>query len=635
MKLPAAYKGSEPYIFVSYSHVDREEVLKDIIWMVGLGYRVWYDEGIEFGQDFPTELAIAIKNCSQFIIYISPNSVISKYVNREFDYANFLGFKVFPVYLEHTELPERLEFLMSTTHRLYRFRYPWQDFCEYYEKGIYEQCRYIPDATKEKPKSSESGKPLKSAKTLDSSLPESTEQACKTEPDESAYRILQFFDEHSHSAKLTEYIRGSRISRYEVQFEKATKLESIKKLAKDLARALDVPSVLIDGSMERNNSVFIEAPNKIEFFTPVQTILKTAEFRDAPSLLTVALGNDISGKHYLVDLSKLPHVLIAGVTGSGKTALIESMIVSLLYKTTPDELKLLLIDLKNTELSRFDGLPNLLFPVVHGLRHAGNSLTWLTEEMVRRYLLFHDFNVRGLDGYLALQSAGKEVLPRIVVFIDEFSDLMLERADKTEEAIMRIAQMGKAVGIHLILATQRPSISVITGIIKANIPTRIAFMVNTVVDSRIILDQSGAENLLGKGDLLYFPISASRPVRLQGCSASERDIDEARRFVLSRFGEEPVVYTLPDEITNAPQPKPEDAHDPKLIEAARIAALQGNITITDVQRNLHIGYAHASRLIDMLETLGIISPLESSKPRELLVTPGQIEHLLEMHDAGQ
>lgn len=422
-------------------------------------------------------------------------------------------------------------------------------------------------------------------------------------------------------AKVMQVSRGPAITRYEIQPPAGVKVSRIVSLADDIALSMAAPDVRIEAPIPGKAAVGIEVPNKEISTVHIRDLLETQEFRQAKSKLTVVLGKDIAGNPIVADLAKMPHLLIAGATGSGKSVCLNTLIASILFKATPDEVKFLMIDPKMVELATYNGIPHLVSPVVTDPRKAATSLRWAAREMERRYSLFASVGVRDITRYNNLirtkNQEGAQPLPFMVVIIDELADLMIVAPADVEDAICRLAQMARAAGIHLVVATQRPSVDVITGLIKANIPSRISFAVSSQIDSRTILDMAGAEKLLGKGDMLFFPVGAPKPVRVQGAYLSDREVDDLVRYLKKQA--EPVYD---DKILVEPpaeEPKPE-IEDELLPQAVLILIESGHASISMLQRRLHIGYARAARLIDIMEKRGIVGGYEGSKPRAILMT---------------
>jgi S-DNA-T family DNA segregation ATPase FtsK/SpoIIIE len=388
------------------------------------------------------------------------------------------------------------------------------------------------------------------------------------------------------------------------------------------------PDVRIEAPIPGKAAVGIEVPNKEISMVHIRDLLETQEFGQSKSKLTVAFGKDIAGNPILSDLAKMPHLLIAGATGSGKSVCLNTLIASILFKATPDEVKFLMIDPKMVELATYNGIPHLAAPVVTDSRKAATSLRWAAREMERRYSLFAATGVRDITRYnniIKTKGPGEfQPLPFMVVIIDELADLMIVAPADVEDAICRLAQMARAAGIHLVVATQRPSVDVITGLIKANIPSRVSFAVSSQIDSRTILDMGGAEKLLGKGDMLFFPVGASKPVRVQGAFLSDREVDDLVHYLKKQaepvYDDKILVETAPEE------PTPE-VEDELLAQAVLILIERGHASISMLQRRLHIGYARAARLIDIMEKRGIVGGYEGSKTRAILMSLEQYQQV--------
>ncbi|HHY19561.1 MAG TPA: DNA translocase FtsK [Firmicutes bacterium] len=427
-------------------------------------------------------------------------------------------------------------------------------------------------------------------------------------------------------ATITGYVCGPTLTRYELMPGSGVKVKQIENLADDLALALAAPSVRIEAPIPGKRAVGIEVPNETPGTVYLKEVLNTPSFIQGASPLLLGVGKDISGQSVVADLKKLIHLLIAGSTGSGKSVCINSMLVSLLIKATPEELRLLLIDPKRVELALYEGIPHLLTPVVTDPKEAAKALRWAVMEMEERYLAFEEAKVRDLTGYNEkAKKEGKEILPCIVIVIDELADLMMVASAEVEEAICRLAQKARAAGMHLIVATQRPSTDVVTGLIKANIPSRIAFAVSSGTDSSIILDMRGAEKLLGKGDMLFYPIGLAKPVRLQGAFVSDSEVNAIVDFWKNQGDPDYVDIKVEEET----QRLAFEAKDELLPQAARLIVENQRASASFLQRHLRIGYTRAARLIDIMETLGIVGPHQGSKPRDLLVDESELEEILQ------
>lgn len=431
--------------------------------------------------------------------------------------------------------------------------------------------------------------------------------------------------------KVAQVSLGPSVARFELQPAPGVKVSKIVSLADDIALSMAASDVRIEAPIPGKAAVGIEVPNKEISIVHFREVLETPEFHDAPSKLTVALGKDIAGQTILADLEKMPHLLIAGATGSGKSVCMNALICSLLFKSTPSELKFLMIDPKMVELTTYNGIPHLIAPVVTEPKKAATALRWIVNEMEHRYELFSKSAVRDIVRYNLLKAKEdpqrqEPALPHIVVLIDELADLMMIAPAEVEDAICRLAQMARAAGIHLVVATQRPSVDVITGIIKANIPSRIAFAVSSQIDSRTILDMGGAEKLLGRGDMLFFPVGASKPIRLQGVYVSDKEVEDIVIFLKNQAKPEYLTGIGETEIELAP--KKEEEADELLPEALRLTIESGQASISMLQRRLHIGYTRAARLMDLMEQKGLVGGYEGSKPRAVLAKWEDYQKLL-------
>ena len=426
-------------------------------------------------------------------------------------------------------------------------------------------------------------------------------------------------------ARVVSISRGPVITRYEVQPPPGIKVSRIVGLADDIALALAAAGVRVEAPVPGKSVVGIEVPNRETSPVFLREILESEEFANSPSRLTIALGKDIAGKPLVADLTKILHLLIAGATGSGKSVCLNSIIASLLFKARPDEVKLMMIDPKRVELSVYDGIPHLIAPVVTDPRQAAGALRWAVKEMERRYRLLSETGARNLDAYnrSPKKPEGAEpFLPYLVVIIDELADLMLVAAADVEDSICRLAQMARAAGIYLIIATQRPSVDVITGLIKANVPSRIAFAVSSQVDSRTILDMAGAERLLGKGDMLFYPIGAPKPIRAQGAWISDQEVEALAEAWRSQGEPQYIEAVLATPATGAGAE--EEMEDELFEDAVRLVREAGQASVSMLQRRFRIGYSRAARLIDMMEMRGIVGPYQGSKPREVIGADGGV-----------
>lgn len=468
--------------------------------------------------------------------------------------------------------------------------------------------------------------------------------ALSAELDHTAEHLVETLKSFGVETRIVDISRGPTVTRYELQPCIGVKVSKIKNLTDDIALSLASAGVRIEAPIPNKAAVGIEVPNKTGSIVSVREILESPAFINAKSKLTVALGRDIGGNVVVTDIAKMPHGLIAGATGSGKSVCINSIIISLLYKATPDEVKLLMIDPKVVELGIYNGIPHLLVPVVTDPRKAAGALGWAVTEMERRYKMFADRGVRDLAGYNKfVENLGDpevQKMPHIVIIIDELADLMMTASKEVEDSINRIAAKARAAGMHLIIATQRPSVDVVTGVIKANIPTRIAFAVSAQPDSKTILDSAGAENLLGRGDMLFSPVGSSKPSRIQGCFVSDEEVEAVVDYIKSDHTvdyDDDVMVEIERQAaiekkqkTGLPEDGPED--DPMLDEAIKVVVENGMASTSLLQRKLKLGYARAARIVDEMEQRGVVGPYEGSKPRKVLISK---EQLLEREAAGE
>lgn len=471
---------------------------------------------------------------------------------------------------------------------------------------------------------------------------------------EKAEKLVSTLDSFGVKVKITNICRGPSVTRYEIQPAPGVKISKITNLADDIALNLAANGVRIEAPIPGKAAVGIEVPNKVVSMVSMRELIDSEEFRNAKSKLTCVLGRDISGEIVTTDLAAMPHLLIAGTTGSGKSVCVNSLLMSILYRATPDEVKFLLIDPKMVEFSKYKGIPHLLIPVVFDSKKAAASLNWAVSEMDQRYNLFSEYDCKDINSYNELIESNlkyiseqdvpegeepdvlevnglpvrKEKMFRCVIAIDELADLMMTAPSEVEESICRLAQKARAAGMHLVIATQRPSVNVITGVIKANIPSRISLKVSSNIDSRTILDFGGAEKLIGKGDMLYSPVGAPKPIRVQGCFASDKEIEGVTRYIKnhhrSQYNEE-VEARIKKITVEGMEADDKDGNgdldlDEKIEEAIKIVIDAGQASTSLVQRRLKVGYARAGRMIDEMESLGIVGPHQGSKPREVLMT---------------
>ena len=463
---------------------------------------------------------------------------------------------------------------------------------------------------------------------------------------ENTQRLNETLASFKIDAHISNVTRGPSVTRYEVELEKGVRLNKLTSCAEDIALSLGASGVRIAPVPGKISVVGIEVPNQAVTNVSLREVIDSPEFNRSASKSSIAVGKDIGGSCIIGNIAKFPHKLIAGTTGSGKSVCMNSIIISLLYKASPEDVKLIMVDPKMVELGIYNGIPHLLIPVVTDPKKAAGSLQWAVTEMMRRYRSMSDAGVRDLESYNSMIEGGEvegEKLPQVVVIIDELADLMLVAAKEVEESICRIAQMGRAAGIHLIIATQRPSADVITGLMKANIPSRIAFSVASAMESRIILDTVGAEKLVGKGDMLYSPIGSGKPQRVQGCFVTDTEVEAVAGYVKEHFASTYDQAVMDDIERKAEQtgskggspatasdPDPsadELSHDEMLPDAVEVILETKQASVSLLQRRLKLGYARAARIVDEMEEMGIVGPFVGSKPRQILVTKEQWDQM--------
>ena len=473
-------------------------------------------------------------------------------------------------------------------------------------------------------------------------------KATVAEQESVSQRLVETLRSFGVETRVVDINHGPTVTRYELQPKAGVKISKITSLADDIALNLATAGVRIEAPIPNKAAVGIEVPNRQSAVVGVREIIESTAFSASKSSLTVSLGRDIGGNVVVTDIAKMPHGLIAGATGSGKSVCINSFIISILYKSSPDDVKLLMIDPKVVELNVYNGIPHLLVPVVTDPRKAAGALGWAVSEMEKRYRMFADRGVRDIAGYNKLVETLKDEpevtkMPQIVIIVDELADLMITAPKEVEDSINRIAAKARAAGMHLLIATQRPSVDVVTGVIKANIPTRIAFSVSSQIDSRTILDSAGAEKLLGRGDMLFDPIGASKPRRLQGCFVSDEEVERVVEFV-KKSAQADYDDNVMDEIERQavagkqkgggaqPVDEEESDADAMLDDAIRVVVESGQASTSLLQRRLKLGYSRAARIIDQMEERGIVGPYEGSKPRKVLITK---EQLMEQEARGE
>ena len=465
---------------------------------------------------------------------------------------------------------------------------------------------------------------------------------------ETAGHLQQILEDFGVNATVTDASQGPAVTRYEVQPAHGVKVNKIIALADDIKLNLAVPDVRIEAPIPGKAAVGIEVPNKENSVVPLRELLESAEFRNHPSRVAFAVGKDIGGNIMVSDIAKMPHLLIAGATGSGKSVCINTLIMSILYKARPDEVKLIMIDPKVVELSAYNGIPHLLIPVVTDPKKASGALNWAVVEMMDRYQKFAELNVRNIEGYnskidsIAKIEGGeyREKMPQIVIIVDELADLMMVAPGEVEDAICRLAQLARAAGIHLIIATQRPSVNVITGLIKANMPSRIAFAVSSGVDSRTILDMNGAEKLLGKGDMLFSPYGRAKPLRVQGAFVSDQEVGAVVEFLKNQTSMLPAQETDVEDRMKQVQASIESAsaalsgggnndRDVLFVDAGKFIIEKDKASIGMLQRWFKIGFNRAARIMDQLAEAGVVGEEEGTKPRKVLMSMEEFEQYVD------
>ncbi len=469
------------------------------------------------------------------------------------------------------------------------------------------------------------------------SISSADSKSVAAELESTADRLVETLRSFGVETRVVDVSRGPTVTRYELQPRAGVKISKITSLADDIALNLATAGVRIEAPIPNKAAVGIEVPNRSSATVGVREIIESNTFSASKSKLTVSMGKDIGGNVIVADIAKMPHGLIAGATGSGKSVCINSFIISLLYKASPDDVKLLMIDPKVVELGIYNGIPHLLVPVVTEPRKAAGALGWAVNEMEQRYKMFADRDVRNIEGYnkfveTLVDEPEVKKLPRIVIIIDELADLMMTAPKEVEDSINRIAAKARAAGIHLLIATQRPSVNVVTGVIKANIPTRIAFSVSSHIDSGTILDCAGAEKLLGRGDMLFSPVGATKPMRIQGCFVSDEEVERVVNFVKNGAAANYDDNIMVEIERNAALEKQkqtglaEDAPegDTMLEDAIKVVVENGQASASLLQRKLKLGYARAARIMDEMEERGIIGPYEGAKPRKVLITKDEL-----------
>jgi S-DNA-T family DNA segregation ATPase FtsK/SpoIIIE len=481
--------------------------------------------------------------------------------------------------------------------------------------------------------------PLPPTALLDEIMPGKAQEDIDRELETNANTIVEALRSFGVQTKCIGTCRGPSVTRYELQPAAGVKISKITGLADDIALNLASSGIRIEAPIPNKPAVGIEVPNKIRDTVPFRQLIESNEIAEKKSKLAAVLGKDISGEIVIADIAEMPHLLIAGTTGSGKSVCVNSIIMSILFRSKPEEVRFIMIDPKAVEFMAYNGIPHLLIPVVTDPKKAAGALNWAVGEMLKRYSMFSEYNVRNIHGYNSLADKDPDMkkMEQIVIFIDELADLIMASKNEVEDSICRLAQMARAAGMHLVIATQRPTVDVVTGLIKANIPSRIALKVSSGTDSRVIMDEQGAEKLLGKGDMLFKSVSMPKPTRVQGCWISDKEVERVVDFLKNKF-----ELDYDDDVMKEVERQAElvkgndkssdsvgfesgdiDVSDDKLEDAIRIVVENGQASVSTLQRKLKLGFGRAARLVDVMEEMGIVGPSQGSKPREVLMTKEQ------------
>ena len=651
------YEGDLPYVFVSYSHRNMDAALQIITRMVDAGYRVWYDEGIDPGTEWDENIAAHVEGCGYFLALISEEYLASDNCKDELNFARDLDKQRVLVYLEETDLPSGMKMRLSRIQAIHKYTYTDEE--AFYAKlfrtrglhlclgeahrpraaaeplhprpshaqeapapkaGILERLRDVMREPRRPSSSSE-----RSADPTNHSAAVSWPVDMSKEPELSA--MLKALNEHP-AFTVQNIVHGAAVTRLEIDVEGRMRVqavtEELQRMTPDLPIRIDVAA--------HAPFLTVEVPRQQRFTVSLQEVLESDEMRRSSAPLPIPAGKDIDGTAIVCDLTQMPHLLIAGNAAPGMSTCLNAMIYSLLMRCDPASMRFIMADSPHGVLHPYDGIPHLLAPVIREPQKTIQALRWAVDAMMERFQLFQHTNVRNIDGYNRQATPG-ELLPRIVIVISELANLMASSKREAEEYICRLAQLSRAAGIHLIVATRQPTVNVITGLIKANIPSRIAFQVDSSVDSRTILDRAGAEKLLGYGDMLYLPYGETSPLRVQGCFLHEAQVEdfthELRQYIRPDYNVSLLAALTPSaewsEDSADSSSSNEFSDSDLLIQAAAFAVEDGRISTSILQRRLRIGYTHAARLMDRLETLGIIGPRDGAKPRLCLITHEEFE----------
>ena len=645
------YEGDLPYVFVSYSHRNTDAAQQIISRMIGSGYRVWYDEGIDPGTEWDENIAAHVEGCGYFLALISGEYLASDNCKDELNFARDLDKQRVLVYLEETDLPSGMKMRLSRIQAIHKYTYT--DDGAFYDKLF--RTRGLQACLGEAPRSqppaanppAPKAAPAKQSSARSSGLFERLRAAAQAREtssqanSEASHPAVGMSREPQLSAMLKalqahpaftvkNIVHGAAITRLEIAVEGGMRMQTV---ADELQRMAPELPIRIDVAAH-SSVVTVEVPRQQRFSVSLQDVLTSDEMQMHQSdPLPMAIGQDIDGAAIVCDLAKMPHLLLAGNSAHGMSTCLNAMLYSLLMHCSPESMRLLLVDFSEARLSCYQELPHLLSPIIDDTLKALHALSWAVDAMMERYALFQRASVRNIDGYNRQTPPG-QLLPRIVIVISELADLMDGACkQEAEEFICRLAQLGRAAGIHLIVATRQPTVNVITGLIKANIPSRIAFQVDSPVDSRTILDRSGAEKLIGYGDMLYLPLGAYSPLRVQGCflygAQAEDFTHELRQYYHQDYNAHLLAALTPsdahwvDPYDASPGEEFSDAD--LLLQAVEYAVQDGRISTSMLQRRLRLGYARAGRLMDEMEKRGIIGPMDGAKPRLCLITAQEFE----------
>lgn len=611
------------YVFISYSSKNQPSVdaMRALLRKYHIDHWIAPDD-IPAGSKYAKVIGQAIKNCTCMLLLLTEDAQNSPWVPKEVERAINYKKPILPVQLEDLQLNEEFEMYISTDHlvRVYDIDESSAEIQKVLSSVIAMTGQTSDSTVSQKAADSKPDTPPKRVAVAENPRRKqkaavSTEQRStvalpdREEVKDTAKRLQEFLSVFRISAVVTAAISGPQVTRYELKLDKSVRLHKLTSLADEIAQMLNVPSVRIVAVPGQSAVVGIEVPNRIPNRVTLSEVLTSSAFTQSESKSSFAVGKAIDGTCVVADLAKLPHLLVAGAVNSGMVVFINAMLVSLLTKASAEDVQLILVDTKVVELSIYNGLPHLLGPVVTEPKEAVTALQWAAQEMMDRFQKMSWLGVRDLVHYNSMiEEKGGRKLPRIVVIVNELADLMKYSAVKTEDALCRIAQLGRAAGIHLILATQRPSQDVITGLIKANIPSRISFAVASAAESRIILDTLGAEKLLGWGDMLFSPIGSRSPMRIQGCYVSGGEVRDT-------------VACLKE--TDGKPVQEEQEVDDMFPMAVEVVLETGVAAIAMIQRRLKLGYARSARIMDQMEAQGIVGPYQGTKPREILITKEQ------------